>query len=211
MVGDVAFLTVTALGPLGAFFDWGLPRELLVPPAEQTRPLAVGDRHAVGVYLDVTGRVAGTMRVDGMLAMKGDFRAGEWVQGEAWRSAPEVGTYVIVEQRVVGRVPPEEPTNLKRGEAAAFRVIQIVPDGKIELSLREQAHDELAKDAAYVLHILGRSRNGPLVNDHSSPEKIRAFFGLSKNAFKRAVGSLLSLGELRLDKNGFLRPRQRRT
>ncbi len=201
--GEVAFLTVTATPPFGAFVDWGLPKELLVPHGEQTRALAVGDREPVGVYLDDTGRLAGTMRVAEMLKLPGRFVPDEWVQGEAWRNDPERGVFVIVERRFVGLLPRTEPHGLSRGDATRFRVSCVLADGKIELSLRGPAHAELESDAAHVLDVLGRAAT-PTVGNRSDPEQIRALFGLSKKAFKRAAGRLLRTGAASLDARGFL-------
>ncbi len=209
VLGEVAFLEVTALASFGAFFDWGLPKELLVPLAEQTRELRVGDRHPVGLYVDDTGRLAGTMRVAEMLGELGDFKEDEWVAGEAWRSEPELGVFVILEQRFVGLLPRTEPHTLSRGDAARFRVATVLPDGKLELSLRGAAHEELASDAAHVLDVLGRPGT-PAVGDRSDPTQIREVFGLSKKAFKRAAGRLLKMGQASVDAGGFLQPGRRR-
>jgi predicted RNA-binding protein (virulence factor B family) len=203
VLGEVGFLTVTALAPFGAFFDWGMPKELLVPLKEQTRELRVGDRHPVAVYVDDTSRLAGTMRVAERLGERGDFTEGEWVLGEAWRKEPDLGVFVIVEKRFVGLVPAEEPNALERGVAARFRVATVLPDGKIELSLRGPAHEEIAKDAARILEVL-RGAGAPRVSERSSPEELRALFGLSKKAFKRATGRLLRDGQVRIDQGGFL-------
>jgi len=209
VLGEVAFMTVTALAPFGAFVDWGMPKELLVPLGEQTREMRLGDRHPVGVYVDDTGRLAGTMRIAEMLGERGKFGQDEWVKGEAWRNEPELGVFVIVEQRFVGLLPVEEPNELSRGEAAEFRVTNVLPDGKIELSLRGPAHEELANDAAHVLEVLSRP-GAPKVGDRSDPSQIRELFGLSKKAFKRAAGRLLKRGEAHLDSGGFLQPQRRR-
>src|SRR4051812_2671526 len=142
-LGEVAFLTVTACTPFGAFVDWGLPKELLVPFAEQTRDVKVGERHAIGLYLDNTGRLAGTMRVNQLLTVDGEFQRDEWVEGVAWRNEPGVGLFVIIERRFLGLVPMQEPHTLARGEAARFRVTRVHPDGKIELSARGPVHEEL--------------------------------------------------------------------
>jgi predicted RNA-binding protein (virulence factor B family) len=202
-LGEVAFLRVTDVTRFGAFVDWGLAKDLLVPFAEQTRDVRVGDRHPVGLYVDGTGRLAGTMRVAEMLEEGGDFERGEWVDGEAWRHEPEIGTFVILERRFVGRIPADEPHRLSRGEAARFRVTHVHPDGKIELSLRGHAHEERAGDAARLLAYLARKDAAP-IGDRSSPEAIRAAVGLSKKAFKRAAGALLRSGEARVDGEGFL-------
>jgi predicted RNA-binding protein (virulence factor B family) len=189
-LGEVAFLRVTSLAPFGAFFDWGLPKELLVPHKEQTREVLVGDFHPIGLYVDDTGRLAGTMRVTEMLRDKGEFKEDEWVDGEAWRRDPDIGIFVIVEKAFVGLLPKSEPNTLGRGEAARFRVSLVLPDGRIELSLRGQAHEEIEGDSRRVLARLD-SPDAPRVSDKSSPEEIRHVFGLSKKAFKRAVGRLL--------------------
>jgi uncharacterized protein len=201
MLGEVGFLSVTACTPVGAFFEWGLPKELLVPFAEQTIQLSVGARHPVGVYLDSSGRLAGTMRVAEMLGVgRAGFARDEWVDGEAWRNDPEIGLFVILAKTFVGLMPRQEPHSMKRGEAGRFRVTHVHPDGKIELSKRGHAHTELDADAERVLAVL-RSEGAPRVGDHSAPEQIRELFGLSKKAFKRAVGRLLRQRVVQVDSN----------
>jgi predicted RNA-binding protein (virulence factor B family) len=199
--GDVAFLTVTDLTPIGAFFDWGLPKELLVPFAEQTRDLALGDRMPIGVFLDNNGRFTGTMKIRELLAEDGVFNLDERVDGEAWRNEPNVGLFVIVERRFLGLVPVSEPHALQRGQAASFRVARILPDGKIELSLRGQAHEQMAADAQHVLATL-RQQTAASTSERAHPDQIRALFGLSKKAFKRAVGRLLKDGAVTMDADG---------
>lgn len=205
-LGQVAFLEVTETTAIGAFVDWGLQKELLVPFAEQTADMNVGDRYAIGLYLDDTGRLAGTMRVSEMLGSdKVEWKLDEWVEGEAWRNDPDIGLFVIVEKAFVGLVPRTEPHTLKRGEASRFRVSNVLPDGKIELSLRGHAHEELASDAQKILSVLGRA-GAPKIGDKSTPEEIRETFGLSKKAFKRAVGRLLKERAVTVDDDGFVRP-----
>jgi uncharacterized protein len=199
-LGEVAFLEVADLTHFGAFFDWGLSKELLVPLDEQTRELRVGDRHPVGLIVDDTGRLAGTMRVSEMLRDPRPSSLDEWVEGEAWRKEAGLGLFVIVERRYVGLLPESEPHALERGEAGSFRVARVLADGKIELSLRRHAHEELEGDAERILLVLRRERSH--LGDHSSPEAIRAVFGLSKKAFKRGVGRLLKRGLVELDRDG---------
>ena len=203
-LGQVTFLTVTACTEFGAFVDWGMPKELLVPFAEQTRDLKVGERHPIGLYLDNTGRLAGTMRVNQMLTTDGEFHQGEWVEGEAWRNEPGIGLFVIVERRFLGLVPADEPHTLARGQASRFRVTRVHGDGKIVLSARGGAVEELERDATVILNVLARPGAAP-ISDKSPPEEIRARFGLSKKAFKRAVGTLLKAGRVDVDDAGRVR------
>jgi predicted RNA-binding protein (virulence factor B family) len=204
LLDEVAFLKVTDVTRFGAFVDWGLPKQLLVPHAEQTRDVHVGERHPIGLYVDDSGRLAGTMRVTEMLRATGDFEEGEWVDGEAWRNDSRLGLFAILERKFVGKLPVDEPHQLKRGEAARFRIANVLPDGKVELSLRGQVSEELENDARKILahvSVPGAAR----VGDRSSPERIRSLFGLSKKAFKRAVGTLLKSGAVTIDDEGFVR------
>lgn len=198
---EVAFLEVTRVLREGALVDAGMPAELFVPPTELTRDLREGESHPFGVVLDDTGQLAGTMRVTEMLRVGGRFERDEWVEGVAWRDEPGVGLFAILERAFVGVVPADEPHRLQRGDAGTFRVAHIMPDGKLVLSLRGHAYHELAHDAEAILAALG-GPNPPRVGDRSSPDEIRDRFGLSKKAFKRAVGRLLKDGAVRIDADG---------
>ncbi len=202
-VGEVAFLRVTGVTNFGAFVDWGLPKDLLVPVAEQIRPLGVGERVAIGLILDDQGRPTGTQRVSELLATPENMAQNDWVEGEAWRDEPGIGLFVILRRRYLARVPATEPHRLRPGDIARFRVASILPDGKVELSLRGPAVDEMETDAQAILEVLEQP-HPPRVGDASSPEEIRSLFGISKKAFKRAVGRLLRQGAVRIDEAGMV-------
>jgi uncharacterized protein len=205
-LGEVAFLRATACTSFGAFVDWGLPKELLVPFAEQICPVHEGELHPIGLYIDASGRLAGTTRVSELLKTSGgNFRRGQWVKGEAWRYEPDIGLFVIVERQFLGLVPKHEPTRLDRGQAAEFRVVHVHPDGKLELSARGLGHEEMDSDGEKILALL-RGPKPPKLGDHSSPEQIRELLGVSKKAFKRAAGRLLKQGRVSADEQGNLRP-----
>lgn len=202
--GEVRFLRVSEINRVGAFVDWGMPKELLVPFAEQTVELAPGQMHAIGLLLDRSDRLCGTMRVRELLFTGGNFERDEIVEGEAWREEPGIGVFCILEQRFVGLLPDSEPHSLRRGERTTFRIKHVQADGKLELSLRGHGHEEIDSDAERVLSVLTRGAL-PEISDRSSPEQIRQQFGLSKKAFKRAVGRLLKEGAVQLDRQGFIR------
>lgn len=202
-LGEVTFLEVTAVTTVGAFVDWGMTKELLVPYAEQSKELYVGERQPIGLYLDRSERLAGTMFVGDMLEARAPRRVstGEWLRGEAWRNDPDIGLFAILERSFVGLVPASEPHRLRRGDVADFRVAHVQPDGKLVLSLRKHAHEELESDAQRILAVLSRP-GAPRVGDRSDPELIRELFGISKKAFKRAVGTLLKSREVTIDVRG---------
>ncbi len=203
-LGEVAFLEVTATTSIGAFVDWGLGKELLIPFAQQSKELYVGERQPIGLYLDKSKRLAGTMYVTDLLDGRPRRCAlDEWVVGEAWRNDPDIGLFVIIERSFVGLVPASEPHTVRRGDVVRCRVANVLPDGKLVLSLRQHAYQEVEGDAAKILAVVARP-DAPPVGDRSSPDEIRAMFGLSKKAFKRAVGRLLKEQSVTLDERGFL-------
>jgi hypothetical protein len=203
-LGEVDILTVVDITPFGAFVEWGLPKDLLVPLKEQTRPVRVGDRCAIGLYRDRTDRLAGTMRVAEMLKAGRAFAPDEWVPGVAWREEPGLGLFVILEKRSLALVPAVEPHALGVGDAARFRVVHVHPDGKVEVSLRPLKEEAIDEDAERLFVVLTASP-APELGDASSPERIRAVVGISKKAFKRAAGRLLRTGRVRIDEAGLLR------
>jgi uncharacterized protein len=204
---EVRFLTVTDVTPHGAFVDWGMPKELLVPFAEQTCSLVPGARHPIGLCRDRDDRPFGTMRIRELLLTGGRFERDELVEGEAWRAEPGLGVFCIIERKYLGLLSADEPHTLRRGEQTTFRVREVREDGKLFLSLRGKAHEELASDAQHVLDVLARSKVA--VGDHSSPARIAELFGLSKKAFQRAVGRLLKEGAVSIDEHGQVVPRRR--
>lgn len=202
-VGEVAFLRVASVVEFGAFVEWGLRKDLLVPSAEQGRALHSGETQPFGLILDRRGRLTGTSHFRKLLDLvPAPFAEGVWVEGEAWRNEPGIGLFVIVAKRWLGLVPAAEPHTQERGQAARYRVSQVLADGKLELSLRGPARDELENDAERILAILQRP-NPPKVGDETSPDQVRALFGISKKAFKRALGVLLKRDAIQLDGNGF--------
>jgi hypothetical protein len=192
------------LVPFGAFVDWGLPKELLVPFAEQLCELRTGERYAIGLTKDDRGRFIGTQRIASMLRESPPFKVDDWVEGQAWRRDDKLGVFVIVEKQFLGLLPASEPHDLLRGSNARFRVSQVLIDGKIQLSLRRRATEEMQDDAQRVLSKIEREHLS--VGDYTDPARVRAHFGLSKKAFKRAVGRLLKEGLASLDEKGNVVP-----
>ena len=202
---QVAFLDVTEVNKVGAFVDWGLAKELLVPFKEQTRELKPGEQHPIALYIDSSGRMAGTMRIREMLGvLPHAYALDAWVEGEAWRNEPGVGMFAILDKTQIGLLPAHEPHRLSRGEKAQFRIAHVHPDGHVELSLRAHAHEAIDGDAEHIHKALSANKTMQ-VSDKSPPEEIEKHFALSKKAFKRAVGKLLRGGRVRMERDGTIR------
>lgn len=203
--GEVRFLEVTSETDMGVFVDWGLPKELLVPKREQPIRMRIGERYPIALQLDRQGRLLGTGNVAELLHKEpAEFEEGQWVAGEAWRNDPNIGLFVILAGKWVGLLPKAEPHRQKRGQESQYRISHVLPDGKLELSLRGSGVAELPGDVELVYDVL-TSRPNLRVGDESSPDQIREVFGISKKAFKRALGVLLKRGQIEFDAKGFAR------
>lgn len=205
MVGDVATLKVIGVNPrIGAFLDWGLAKDLLLPFREQTGPVLVGQEVVVLVYLDEkTERIVASMKMAGK-ATPGTvaLRVGERVEILLTERSP-LGYKAVVEGRHQGllyhdgiSVPVAIGQKLK-GFVRALR-----PDGKLDLSLNQAGFRRVAPLAMQIVEAL-QANDGRLgVDDDSSPEAIRQAFGSSKKAFKQALGTLYKGRRIRFSKPG---------
>jgi len=202
-VGEFACLKVVDVGPMGAFLDWGLAKDLLVPFAEQPRPLRVGERTVVRLYLDNSGRIAATARIDRELELPaGALREGEEVALLVYGRSP-LGAKVIINGRYEGLLFRNECLGPARvGDRLTAYVRQQRPDGKVDLSLRPGGRDEPAAARERVLQALAEAGGQLPLSDKSPPEQIAAALQLSKKSFKKAIGGLYKEGEIELAEDG---------
>lgn len=205
MVGEFALMKVIDVTPAGAFLDWGLAKDLLVPFAEQRPRMQLGKSYIVRVYLDEeSDRVVGSTRLDDFLydESEDEFKCGEPVSMlVAGRS--DLGYRVIVEQSHWGLLHDHEVTRrLNRGERLNGFIKRIREDGRIDLTLYKTTRDRIADVATIIVRELERSGGFMAVNDKSSPTEIEASFGVSKALYKKAVGSLYKQKIVALESNG---------
>ena len=195
--GEFARLTVISVTGAGAFFDWGLDKDLFCPIKEQTDTLVPGEKCLVRVYLDpVSNRVACSTRINRFLQQHG---AG-LVQGQPVKVQIAGGTWeqiqVIIDGHIKGALFPDEWfDHLQIGDIRDGFVKSIRPgDNKVAVSLRPQGYDAVLGEADTLLEQL-RANGGFLpVSDRSTPEEIHRRFGLSKGAFKKLIGTLYREG-----------------
>lgn len=193
-VGDFACLEVAWVNEHGAFLSWGVMKDLFVPFREQRRTMEVGEHHVVYVYIDkATGRLAATAKVDRYLrpAPSRDYHRGRTVQLLAWQRSP-LGMKVIVDNAYAGLIYAGEAYDRlpRRGEVLEGTVVQLRPDGRLDISLQRIGKGRFRDFADVLLDALRETGGFLPFTDRSEPEVIAERFEVSKKTFKRAVGTL---------------------
>lgn len=199
-VGQTAVLTVREVGKIGAFLDMGLEKDLLLPFKEQTHKVRQGESCLVALYVDKSKRLAATMKVYSYMSNESPYQKDDQVNGTIYEINPDMGAFVAVDNRYYGMIPKKEMYSAYReGDAVSARVVKVRDDGKLDLSPRQKAYIQMDEDAVKVLDVIESQFDGSLpFTDKADPEVIKREFGMSKNAFKRAVGHLLKDGQIRI-------------
>lgn len=197
-VGEFAFLDVAAVTKVGAFMDWGLPKDLLVPFSEQRSRMVQGGNYLVYLYVDNTsGRVAASAKVEKFVGnVIPEYANGQKVSVLVF-DRNEVGYRCIVDNLHFGILYEDEVySDIHKGDRMEAYVKRVRPDGKIDLMLGGRA-DVRTNTLADRIEKAVRSAGGSLaISDKSSPEEIKATFQCSKKDFKKAVGHLLKDGKI---------------
>lgn len=206
VMGEVALLTVLQVGKIGAFLDWGLEKDLLLPFREQRGRIRTGDRVLVSLYIDKSKRLCATMNVYGNLRSDSPYRAGDQVTGRVYEISQNFGAFVAVDDRYSGLIPKRELYGeAAPGQIISARVIRVKEDGRLTLSIREKGLLQIEKDAEAILRLLDSYEGCLPFSDKASPEVITHETGMSKNEFKRAVGHLLKEGKIRIGEKSIRR------
>lgn len=196
---EPAVLRVKEVTKIGAFLDWGLPKDLLLPFKEQTRKARAGEQCLVSLYVDKSSRLCATMNVYENLRTDSPYKKDDRVTGTIYETSGEFGVFVAVDNRYSALIPRKDAAGEYHiGDVIEARVTAVKADGKLDLSTREKAYLQMDEDAEMILGVI-REFSGVLpFNDKASPETIKRELGLSKNAFKRAVGHLLKEGKIEI-------------
>lgn len=194
MVGEFAYLKVLSVNPrIGAFLDWGLPKDLLLPFREQETPVRQGQSVVVYVYLDErTGRIVATTRLhrhlnrDDMMSYRENQPVNLLVTGRT-----PLGYNVIVENAHRGLLYDDSlGTPVQVGQKVKGFIRALRPGGKLDVALDQTGYQRVAPLQEQIVRSLERHGGRLMFDDDSSPEAIRAAFGCSKKAFKQALGAL---------------------
>jgi len=202
--GQIARLEVINVSKDGAFLDAGAERGIFLPYAGMRGRPQVGEVVWAKLYTDKSGRLACTMEVEdemrrASVSAKGRAHVGDMVAGAIYNYT-DAGAFLFSDERYIVFLDNKElPPRAERpriGERVTARVTFVRPDGRLNASLREIKEKALVTDADRILHLLEERHGKMPYSDKTSPEVIKDKFGISKGAFKRALGHLLKDGRI---------------
>lgn len=198
-----AFLKVVDINRVGAFLDWGLDKDLLVPGPEQHRLMEQGKSYIVYVKEDHKGRIIASSKIDHSLdKLPAHYQPGEEVTLlVAERTA--LGTKVIINDRHWGLIHSADIFQpLHYGKKIQGFIKSIRPDGKIDVILRKVGLGNIKDLAERILLALRKSDGFLPLHDKSPASEISRIFGESKKSFKQAIGHLYKQGEITIEDSG---------
>ena len=205
MVGDIALLKVVGLSHAGAFLDWGLPKDLLVPFTEQNKKMKRGHNYVVKIYLDEkTDRVAASSKLEKYLTK--DFPNELEVEQEVdllISDESDLGFTAVINDLYLGMIykneiyEPLRVGNIKKGFIKKIR-----DDGKIDLTLYKVGYGKVTTLSDEIIEKLMEQDGFISVTDKSSPKDIYELFGASKKTYKKAIGGLYKERKITLEKDG---------
>jgi uncharacterized protein len=202
-IGEIAGLRVVETTNIGAFLDWGLEKDLFLPFREQVGKVIKGGTYLVGLYTDSSNRLCATMNIYNLLSSSSPYKENDRVHGTIYSISKESGAFVAVDNKYQGLIPKKEfYGNYTEGDKIEVRIKKVGQNGKLELSPRKEAYNEIEGDAQKIIDRLKLNGGTLPINDSSSPEHIKLELNISKAAFKRAVGRLLKEGAIKITEKG---------
>lgn len=191
-LGSFGVLTVKEIGKIGAFLDWGLEKDLFLPFKEMTQKVQPEDEVLVTLYIDKSKRLCASMKgLYNLLSTDSPYKKDDMVTGRVYEFSDNFGTFVAVDDKYSARIPSyEDHSFLRIGDIIDAKVVGVKADGKLDITLREKAYIQMDADAEKLLELIESYAGVLPFTEKASPEVIKRETGLSKNAFKRAVGHL---------------------
>lgn len=203
-VGEFGYLKVKQVTKFGAFLDWGLEKDLLLPFNEQKQKVQENELCLIYVSLDEnTERIIASAKINKYLDIhKPDFIEGEKVN-ILIADKTDLGFKVIIENNFSGLLYKNEVfTTINSGDKTFAYIKKIREDGKIDLALQQDGFRKIDKTEKLILDKLKKSKGFIEVTDKSSPTYISSLFGISKKTYKKAVGGLYKKRLIEITKNG---------
>ena len=151
-LGELAVLKVADVGKIGAFLDWGLEKDLLLPFREQTAKVKKGDEVLSALYVDKSGRLCATMKVYERLRQESPYQKDDEVEGIIYDTSDNFGVFVAVDDRYSALIPRREAYgSLKVGDRVHARVTKVKEDGKLDLAVRKKAFLQMDTDVQMIV------------------------------------------------------------
>ena len=203
LVGECAYLKVVEVNRIGAFLDWGLPKDLLVPFNQQQKPMIKGYSYTVYVYVDeLTERIAASSRLEEFLTDKPDQLGPNQAVELMIYAKSDLGFKAVINGRYLGQLFNNEVFRpLHYGEKIPGFIKQVRSDGKIDLRLQQAAHLARNSLAEKILKHLSENEGVSELTDKSPPEEIYNTFGVSKSIYKKALGLLYKNRQINIEKH----------
>lgn len=196
-VGEVAYLQVVAQSKIGAFINFGLDRDILVPIKEQRFKLKVGKSYLFYLYLDKTRRLAATSYVEDHLQTAENIKVGDAVKAYVYARTNSGTLNMAVDAKFKALMLPNEYfKEVFPGEAMELRVRTVYEDGVLGLATRAKKLNEKNSLQEQIIEYMNKNGGVMPFNDKSAPEDIREEFNTSKNYFKMALGGLMKAGKI---------------
>ena len=205
-LGQIAKLKVSEVGKIGAFLDWGLEKDLFLPFKEQTEKVEKGDQCLVSLYIDKSERLCATMKIYHLLRTDSPYKKDDTVRGTIYEVNREIGAFVAVDNLYSALIPKREMYGrMSAGQEIEARVAAVKEDGKLDLSVRGKIPQQMDEDAELILDCIETCGGRLPFTDKADPEQIKMEMGMSKAAFKRAVGRLLKQRKIQIREDGIYR------
>lgn len=201
---EFALLKVTDMTPVGAFLDWGLATNLLVPYTEQQKDMVTGKWYIVYLDIDEKDRLFASTQIDKQLQnIHITVKEGDQVDVMVYRQS-DLGYNVIVNFEHLGLIYENEIfTDLNIGEIRKGYVKHIREDNKLDITLQATGYRNVSDTNCELIYEALEENNGFLeITDKSAPDEIYDMFGVSKKAFKRAIGALYKQRKITIESNG---------
>ncbi len=203
LLGEVKKLEVAEVTKIGAFLKWGLTKDLLLPYSEQTKEVKRGRKCLVALYIDKSDRLCATMKFSKHLNHKPPYTKNDIVDALVYGISDKLGAFAIVDNKYDGLILKNALVqNVQVGDVVEARIARIRDDGRLDLSQLQTVKIRMDEDSSKIWEELGDSAGRLPFNDKSDPELIKEEFGMSKRAFKRAIGQLLKAGKIIITDDG---------
>ncbi|MFC5683228.1 CvfB family protein [Flavobacterium sp. MAHUQ-51] len=193
LLNEFALLRVNYINQVGAFMDWGMEKDILVPFKEQARPMEKGKRYLVYLYMDPkTNRLVASSKTNQFLS-NDELTVEKNEEVDLIVShITEIGINVIINEKHKGLLYKDEvyDDSIRTGDRMRGYIKNIRPDHKIDVSLQKLGYEGVEPNADKILYELRASRGFLRLNDNSHPEDIKTVLKMSKKTFKKAIGAL---------------------